>query len=223
MSVYFRKDIVNKHKITGIRQLTEHTFILQLERKGMSFLTGQFIVIRRPNTIDQREYTVYSGENEEFIEVLVREVSDGKVTPQLKKLAPGEFVEVDGPFGFFRFQPQLFPVQDFLFIATGTGISPFHSFIRSYPNLNYRLVHGVRFANEAYEHEHFNKERLTLCTTGDKKGNYFGRVTGYLQNIHVTPETQCFLCGNSNMIQDAFDILTRKGVPVQNMYTEVYF
>ncbi len=214
---------MNIHKIIAIRQLTEHTFILQMERRNMPFLTGQFITIRRPGTIDQREYTVYSGEKDDVMEVLVREVNYGKVTPRLKKLKPGDQVEVDGPFGFFRFQPNMFPVQDFLFVATGTGISPFHSFVRTYPNLNYRLVHGVRYGNECYDHEHFEKERITLCTTGDQNGHFNGRVTDYLASQEINPETQCFLCGNSEMIQQAFDILSGKGVPVQNIYTEVYF
>ncbi len=214
---------MNIHKVIALRPLTEHTYIVQLERKDIAFQTGQFIVIRRPGTIDQREYTIYNGESEGALEVLVREVDDGKVTPQLKKLKPGDQVEVDGPFGFFRFHPNMFPVQNFLFVATGTGISPFHSFVRTFPDLNYKLIHGVRYANEAYEHDHFKKERITLCTTGDKNGHYNGRVTEYLAGQNIKPETQCFLCGNSEMIQQAFDILTGKGVPVQNIYTEVYF
>ncbi len=214
---------MDKHRVIALRPLTEHTFILQLERKNLPFQTGQFVIIRRPRTIDQREYTVYSGEQEKFLEVLVREVNDGKVTPQLKKLKPGDQVEVDGPFGFFRFQPKLFPSQDFLFVATGTGISPFHSFIRTYPNLNYRLIHGVRYQNEAYGHEHFENQRIILCTTGDNNGSFHGRVTDYLSSRDFEQETQCFLCGNSQMIQQAFDILTGKGIPVQNIYTEVYF
>ncbi|MFW6290357.1 MAG: FAD-binding oxidoreductase [Mariniphaga sp.] len=211
------------HKVVALRPLTEHTFILQLERRDFAFQTGQFIVLRRPGTIDQREYTIYNGENEDVLEVLVREVDDGKVTPRLKKLIPGDTVEVDGPFGFFRFHPKMFTVQDFLFVATGTGISPFHSFVRTFPKLNYRLIHGVRYRNEAYEHEHFERERVILCTTGDRNGHFNGRVTEYLKGQDINPDTQCFLCGNSEMIQESFDILTGKGVPVQNIYTEVYF
>ena len=189
----------------------------------MQFMTGQFVIIRRINTIDQREYTIYSGEKDEYLEVLVREVNDGKVTPQLNKLRPGDKVEVDGPFGFFRFQPQYFPAQNFLFIATGTGISPFHSFIRTYPDLDYKLIHGVRYRHEAYEHEHFDKDKITLCTTADNNGNFKGRVTEFLEENPIQEDTQCFLCGNSKMIQEAFDLLTSKGIPVQNIYTEVYF
>lgn len=206
-----------------MRHLTESTFVLQMERNGLPFQTGQFVIIRRPGTIEQREYSVYSGEQNNFLEVLVREVNDGKVTPRLKKIQPGDELEVDGPFGFFRFQPEMFPSKKFLFVATGTGISPFHSFVKTYPELDYRLIHGVRYGEEAYEHHHFKKEKITLCTSGDNSGDFNGRVTDYLAGSKTDKETQCFLCGNSEMIHEAFDILTGKGIPVQNIYTEVYF
>ncbi len=226
MSSCFRKQKtgkLKKHLITAVRHLTDSTFVLQLERKDLPFQTGQFVILRRPGTIDQREYTIYSGEQNDFLEVLVREVTDGKITPTLKKMHPGVELEVDGPFGFFRFQPTMFPTQKFLFVATGTGISPFHSFVKTYPELNYKLVHGVRYGEEAYEHGHFKKEKVTLCTTGDKTGDFNGRVTDYLYNQKLDKDTQCFLCGNSEMIHEAFDILTGIGIPVQNIYTEVYF
>ncbi len=214
---------MEKLKITNIRHLTETTFVVRMERNNLPFQTGQFIILRRLNTVDQREYTVYSGEQDPFLEILVREIAEGKVTPRLKKLKQGMELEVDGPFGFFRFQPQMFPKNRFLFVATGTGISPFHSFVRTYPHLDYHLVHGVRFGKEAYDHADFDKQKITLCTTGDRSGDFNGRVTDYLATLEIEPTTPCFLCGNSEMIQEAFDILTWKKVPVQNIYTEVYF
>ncbi|SHF66080.1 ferredoxin--NADP+ reductase/benzoate/toluate 1,2-dioxygenase reductase subunit [Mariniphaga anaerophila] len=214
---------MKKHKIIAVRHLTKSTFVLRIERKGLPFQTGQFVILRRPGTIEQREYSVYSGEQDDYLEVLVREVTSGKVTPRLKKMKPGDELEIDGPHGFFRFQPTLFPVQKFLFLATGTGISPFHSFVKTYSELNYKLVHGVRFREEAYEHQIFEKQKITLCTSVDKTGDFNGRITDYLCTQELDNDTQCFLCGNSAMIYEAFDILTGKGIPVRNIYSEVYF
>jgi NAD(P)H-flavin reductase len=110
-----------------------------------------------------------------------------------------------------------------LFIATGTGISPFHSFVQTYPDLDYTLVHGVRLKEEAYEHCDFDNEKVTLCTSGDSTGDFYGRVTDYLFTQKLDASTNCFLCGNSEMIYEMFDMLTGKGVPVSNIYSEVYF
>ena len=213
---------MEKHKVIQTRQLTDSTFVVRLEKNGLEFQTGQFILLGFSNT-DRREYSVYSGEREDFLEVLVREVEGGKVSSKLRRLESGDTVQVDGPFGFFKFSPDMYPVKKFLFVATGTGISPFHSFVKTHAELNYRLIHGVRFANEAYDHDDFQQERVTLCTSGDSDGDFYGRVTAYLAEQNIEKDTNCFLCGNSEMIYEVFDILTAKGIPVSNIYSEVYF
>jgi NAD(P)H-flavin reductase len=226
LSLDFRKQKtgkLKKHVITEVKHLTDSTFVLRMERNGMDFHTGQFVILRRPRTVDQREYTIYSGENDDSLDVLVREVTNGKVTPRLKNLSPGDEIEIDGPFGFFRFQPEMFSQKKFLFVATGTGISPFHSFVRTYPDIDYQLIHGVRLGDEAYNHDNFSKEKITLCTSGDKKGDFKGRVTDYLRQKDIDSATACFLCGNSEMILEAYDILIGKGVEAHNIFTEVYF
>lgn len=213
---------MKKHKVIQTRQLTDSTFVVRLEKNGLEFQTGQFILLGFSNT-DRREYSVYSGEREDFLEVLVREVEGGKVSSKLRRLESGDTVQVDGPFGFFKFSPDMYPVKKFLFVATGTGISPFHSFVKTHAELDYRLIHGVRFANEAYDHDDFQQERVTLCTSGDSDGDFYGRVTAYLAEQNIEKDTNCFLCGNSEMIYEVFDILTAKGIPVSNIYSEVYF
>lgn len=192
-----------------------------MERNDLSFQTGQFIILKFG--ADQREYSVYSSETDDFLEVLVREVEGGKISGKLRKMNPGDEIMVEGPFGFFKFNPERFPSKKFLFIATGTGISPFHSFVKTYPDLNYQLIHGVRFKNEAYEHADFGVERVTLCTSGEPGGDFYGRVTDYLFSVKPDADTNCFLCGNSEMIYEVFDMLTGKGIPVSNIYSEVYF
>lgn len=214
---------MKKHKVIETRQLTESTFVVRIERKKMTFQTGQFLLLGMNGASDRREYSVYSGEQEDYLEVLVREVDGGKISGKLKRLKSGDYLYVDGPFGFFKFKPEYFPSKRFLFIATGTGISPFHSFVQTYKELDYQLIHGVRYVEEAYDHNDFSADKITLCTTGDDKGNFNGRVTNYLVEEDIDANINCFLCGNSEMIYEAFDILTGKGVPVSNIYSEVYF
>ncbi len=211
------------HKIIDVRNLTDSTFVIRMERNNLVFQTGQFIMLSPGNSKVQREYSIYSGENDNFLEVIIREVENGLVSGKLKQLKFGDFVNIDGPFGSFKFHPSMFSAEKFLFIATGTGISPFHSFVKTFPSLDYQLIHGVRYAGEAYEHYDFDKSRVTLCTSGDSGGDFDGRVTDFLAGQKLNRETNCFLCGNSEMISEVFDILTAKGIPVSNIYSEVYF
>ncbi|MCG6188836.1 FAD-binding oxidoreductase [Maribellus maritimus] len=214
---------MREFKVEIIRYLTDSTYVVRIKRNGFKFQTGQFVMLSPEKLAQQREYSVYSGENDPYIEVLIREVKDGDTSKRLKLLHPGDKLKLDGPFGFFNFHPDKFTGDLFLFVATGTGISPFHSFIRTFPKLNYHLIHGVRYGHEAYEHDDFAKDRITLCTSGDSSGDFEGRVTDYVTLQKLNPDTNCFLCGNSEMITEMFDILTAKGVPVSNIYSEVYF
>jgi ferredoxin--NADP+ reductase/benzoate/toluate 1,2-dioxygenase reductase subunit len=210
-------------KVQGIRLLTNSTYVLKMDRKGMQFKPGQNLNLGLAGDTEKRDYSIYSAEGDEYLEVLVKEVDKGLVSKKLKKLKPGDLIEVDGPFGFFTINEEDIPTKKFLFIASGTGISPFHSIVRSYPKLEFKLLHGVRYGEETYEKEHYPADRYISCLSKDTGGNFKGRVTDYLRQYPVSPDTLCYLCGNVNMIYDAFDILKEQGVPSGNLHAEVYF
>lgn len=212
------------HKIINIRELADSAFILEIERKGMSFEPGQHILLGKAGDIHHREYSIYSGVNEEVLEVLVKEVEDGEVSKVLRKLKPGDEVEVQGPFGFFTLEEEFRTNgNSFLFIASGTGISPFHSMVKSIPGLNYKLLHGIRYADASFESDHYEAERYISCTSRDDKGDFHGRVTDYIKQAEIDQNTHCFLCGNFEMIRDAMDLLEEKGIAQDHLHAEVYF
>ena len=213
----------NLSKLLAIRNLTDSAYILRFERNDMNFQAGQYITVGHKDDVDVREYSIYSTEQEPFLEVLIKEVEEGKLSKQLKNITVGEELKVDGPFGFFTLSKSAVEHRKFLFVASGTGISPFHSMIGSYPNLNYKLLHGVRFGNEAYEKVHYHNDKITVCTSRDKNGDYHGRVTDYLKKHRVTADTHVYLCGNCNMIYDVYDILSEQDFPSDNIHAEVYF
>jgi ferredoxin--NADP+ reductase/benzoate/toluate 1,2-dioxygenase reductase subunit len=209
--------------VQGVRHLTDSTYIVRLDRKGMMFVPGQNLNIGLAGDPEKRDYSIYSSLEDNFLDILVKEVDDGLVSKKLKKLKPGDSIEVDGPFGFFTIKDEDISTKKFLFIASGTGIGPFHSIALSYPELNYKLIHGVRNRNETYEKDHYPAGCYIGCLSKDKKGEFRGRVTDYLRQNPVDPDTLCYLCGNVNMIYDAFDILKEQGVPSGNLHAEVYF
>ena len=218
--------VTTKNNIVSVktkRNLTDTTYVLRLERGGMEFDAGQYISLGLPGTSEKREYSIYSGTREDYIEVLIKEIDEGVVSRQLKQLNPGSKAEMDGPFGFFTLGTEQKAGQKLVFIASGTGIAPFHSFINSYNDLDYRIIHGVRHSNEAYESEVYDPERYTLCASRDDKGNYRGRVTEYLKEHPADPDADYYLCGNSNMIHDVYDILKAQGVDAGKIHAEVYF
>lgn len=212
------------HEIIQVRNLTDSTFVIRLERKGLPFKTGQHINAGPANSQYTREYSIYSGENDDYIEILVKEVLDGFISPVLKQKRPGDMLKIEEPVGYFSLPRKLSPDDKLLFVATGTGISPFHSFIKTYPDINYTLIHGIRNTEEKYEAEFYEPGRYIPCTSRQKStSSYFGRVTDYLEENPPEKGTRCYLCGNRDMIQDAYDILTQKGIPMEMIHAEVYF
>jgi ferredoxin--NADP+ reductase len=212
-----------KHTVKQVINLTPETFIIRLNRLNFKFEPGQYVVIRIPDQNKGREYSIYSGVNDDYLDFLVREISEGEFSRYLRHLTVGSELDVEGPKGYFIPDEQTKQGNPVMLIATGTGISPFHSYIKSYPELNYKVLHGVHFADEAYGRESFDPKRYILCTSRTDHGDYFGRVSYFLKENPVDVEMICYLCGNSDMINEVTTILEKYGLPPRNIRTEVFF
>lgn len=206
------------------RILTDSTFVLRFDKKGMQFEPGQYICVGPGGEMHMREYSIYSPAREDYLEILVKDVPEGHVSRRLAACRPGDVLTVEGPFGFFTLEEDWRKHRHVL-IATGTGISPFHCFVGSCPDLDYTLLHGVRYGSERYEHGAYDRTRVLTCTTGDESGDYRGRVTDWLREHRdgIDREARYYLCGNCDMIYQAFDILQDAGVPHNRLFAEVYF
>ncbi|MBN2347384.1 MAG: hypothetical protein JXJ22_01020 [Bacteroidales bacterium] len=211
------------YKIHSVRNLTDTTYILRFDRNNMQFEAGQHITLGVQGDNQTREYSIYSTEKDPFLEVLIKEVDHGMVSKRLKKLSKGDVLNVDGPFGFFTIGSFPAPGKKYLFIATGTGIAPFHSIAGSHNSLDYRILHGVRYSEEAYEKEFFPNNRYILCTSRDSTGDFTGRVTDYVRKNPVDSDTLVYLCGNCDMIYEVYDVLISQGLRSDKIRTEVYF
>lgn len=213
----------NYYKVVNIRQLTENTFVLSMPKSRFKFIAGQHISLSILGDYQSREYSIYSAEEGENLEILVKEVEGGYFSPKLKHLKIGEMVEVHGPFGKFGLDEKKKDTHKHVFIASGTGIAPFHGMVKSYDALNYELIHGVRYASEAYEIEDYDRSKFTICASRDVKGDFNGRLTEYLKKTDFAKNTCFYLCGNSDMIFDAMEILKDKGFDRESVTVEVYF
>lgn len=162
--------------------------------------------------------------DDDYIEIMVRLIWEGAFTPRLIVLKKGNVVSLEGPYGFFTIRNEEITRKHYYLIATGVGISPFLSFIRSYKDINYTLLHGVRHGYEAYRHNMIPYERRILCTSRDQSGNFYGRVTGYLkEHTDLIPESVFYLCGNSNMIEQVTELLENWGIDPFDIRQEVFF
>jgi len=211
-------------KVLEIEYLTANTFKLRTERPQVHIKAGQCFNLGVPGAGVNREYSMYSDAEAPYLDFLIREVDGGSVSPALKKLKPGEHVEIDGPYGEFCLKTPAFnSKRHYLFLASGTGIAPFHSFALTYPGIEYTILHGIRHPDEQYGADDFAPGAYIPCISKNVLGRPSFRVTDYLQNHPAQPDSLVYLCGNRSMIVDAFEILRDQGVPGDNLFTEVFF
>lgn len=210
-------------KVLDIRNLTESTYVLRLEKKDLQFTAGQYLVLQAGGHHRAREYSIYSPEDAPYLDLLIREVENGDISRELRNVKIGTTLEISGIFGFFVLRDVPSQPNHFTFVATGTGISPFHSIIRSNPGLHYDLIQGVRYENEAYDAADYPANCYHLCTSREKGGNFHGRVTQFLKEKGIRKDSVFYLCGNSAMIHEVTDLLEKNGIPPENIRTEVFF
>lgn len=210
------------HKVLDVQLLTESAYRIRCERNDLRFDAGQCVNLGFPGAGVNREYSTYSSENDPHLDFLIKEVGGGLVSVQLKTLKPGDEVEIHGSYGDFRIKSPG-DGRPYRFIGTGTGIAPFRSFVLSYPDLDYTIVHGVRYANERYDRHDYAPDRYVSCVSGENGGDFHGRVTDYLKRHPVRTDEVCYLCGNRAMISEVYDLLRAQGVPSDNILSEVFF
>ena len=210
-------------RVHYVRHLDHSTYVLRFDRRGFEFEPGQYVNLGVQDSIAMREYSIYSGAGDDFLEVLIREIEGGLVSRALGRCQPGDALSVQGPYGHFLTDPRERSSSLYLFIGTGTGVSPFHCLVRSYPDLEYLVLHGVRTDKERYDISAFDSSRYVSCVTRSGGGDFHGRVTRYLRENPVDPACLCYLCGNSDMIYEAYALLRGQGVPLDHLRAEIYF
>lgn len=214
---------MNTYPVLDIEHLSNNTFRLRVERPDITIVSGQCFNVGIPDLGINREYSMYSSANSKYLEFLIRSVEGGLISSELQKLKPGDLVEVDGAYGEFCLKDPLNKSQDYLFIATGTGIAPFHSFIKTYTKIKYKILHGVKSVDECYDSNAYEDGAYISCISKPKGSDEPRRVTDYLSGTEIAINTQIYVCGNRNMIVDVFDILHSKGVSGDRIITEVFF
>jgi ferredoxin--NADP+ reductase len=187
-----------------------------------------------PDKIIQRPYSIASATSQlRQFEFYISQVKSGQLTPRLFNRNPGDRIFVsDRIVGVFKLAetPQH---QDIVMIATGTGMAPYISFLRSYlterPNSKMAIIQG---AAKQWDLGYYSE--LTFLANSFKNFTYIPTLTdpdqtwnGYSMwieemldkeilakeaGIVIDPQkTHFFLCGNPKMVANVSGWLAAKG------------
>lgn len=210
-----QKVIVLNSKLIFNNQISSHAFLIRTTKGSFSFRSGQYVSLGIAGNSINREYSIFSGEEEPYLDFLIRKVKGGIFSNLLANLVPGDTIQINGPFGGFGLKQKS---GKHFFIASGTGIAPFHSMIVSNPNLDFKLLHGIREEDETYGVQDYSHAEYIPCFS--RKDN---RVTRQLKDLYLSKDSFYYLCGNQKMIFEASEILIQKDIPIENILTEVFF
>jgi len=219
------------------------------------FLPGQFAVIGLPakaprapmsdpeepggdpDRMIRRAYSIASSSlDRQYLELFVTMVRSGELTPRLFALAPGDRLWLGPKFtGMFTLR-DVPADQHVVFVATGTGLAPYMSMLRTQLECGgkrrHALLVGARHSWDlGYTAELATMARLCpnvifLPTVSRPEGEPapWAGATGYVQQLwtggaldrawggHPTPgDTHVFLCGNPGMIEQMQKTLEAEG------------
>ena len=191
--------------------------------RDFDFKAGQVIGIALKEDGPRRLYSICSGEKEREVHILYNVIDEGFLTPLLSDLDTGDTIWITEPRGEFTSSE-----EPAIWIATGTGIAPFYSMLKSGLVSNKILIHGNRFLEQFHFFEEFEgilgRNYIRCCTAEQNEDVYSGRVTDYLQEQpSLNPGIKYYLCGNAEMVVDTRDILINKGIPFDQIVSEIYF
>lgn len=245
------------YNATVISRLDINPFLIILgikpDQQPYNFKPGQYTVVglkastgrvkestpeANPKTGDaiiQRAYSIASANNTGELDFYLALVSHGELTPRLFTLQKNDRVYIGAKAtGVFTLDA-VAPTKSLLLMATGTGLAPYISMVRSQMNeLKNRkvvILHGVRHSGDlGYREEleelskkHANIVYMPVISQPAKDPTWTG-LSGYLQetlfsgevekrtSLEITPENfDAFICGNPSMIEAAIAKLTAVG------------
>ncbi|MEQ1884188.1 MAG: FAD-binding oxidoreductase [Bryobacteraceae bacterium] len=225
---------------TEIAPEVRHFVFEAVGMDDMKFTPGQFVALSDMigDKKITRAYSIASAPaSGNRFELCINLVPDGKFTPRLFALQPGESVTMQPPLGGFILRK---PVRDSVMIATGTGVAPFRSMLRNHFGAGdgangprFDLLFGVRHEPHLYYRDEFEKlqqeqpGRFQFWPTVTRPEPGYtgpsGRVTAHLEQvIQGRRDIDVYLCGLKEMVNDVRQTLLDQGFDKSQVKYERY-
>lgn len=199
------------------------------------FIPGQFVSLTETfgDKKITRAYSIASAPGGNRFDICLNLVEDGFFSPHLFGMAPGDTVETSAPLGYFVLRD---PSREAVFVATGTGVTPFRSILQAYLRQGdaheITLIFGVRYERnllyreefEQLEREHPNFHFIPTLSRPDS--GWTGR-TGHVQQhvlnaIGDRRDLDVYICGLKLMVDDVRAKLKALGFDRKQVIYEKY-
>lgn len=239
-----RPQLPSNATLVGRESLTDDIHVLRVrpDEGPLSFHPGQYVSLGlwHDGAWLQRPYSPAGHPGDRELELLVRHVPGGRLTPLLWSTAAGTRVRIGSAKGVFRLMPDDRRLH--LFLATGTGIAPMVAMVSALLELAVPpplvVVHGVRHAAELgfrKRLEQWRRQSSELVyvpaasrSDGSEAGVHRARALDLLpevwaQHLGDPGMVVAYLCGNPAVVEAAGEWLAGRGVPHDSIRCEEYW
>ncbi|QOY86016.1 ferredoxin--NADP reductase [Paludibaculum fermentans] len=215
-------------------EVRHFTFAVDL-LETLDFTPGQFVSFSRDvlGKSITRAYSIASAPSGNRFELCLNRVQDGRLSPWLFEMKPDDTIEMSGPLGYFV--PKA-PLRDAVFVATGTGVAPFRSFLRWPPvfaaSTSLALLFGTRSEEGILYRREFEELTAnrpgfrylpTLTRPGTGWAGRAGRVQAHLDEaLGGRNDIDVYVCGLKAMVDDVRTLLKSKGFDRKQIIVEKY-
>lgn len=227
----------SEQTITSKRAWAENIFTFTTTRpEGFEFKNGEFVTLglRPEGKLIPRAYSIVSTNEDEQLEFLSIAVPDGPLTSHLAEADAGSPIWINTKSTGSLTLDHVRPGRHLYMLATGTGLAPFMSLVRSsdvFDNFErIILVHSVRHSPAlAYRDELESRQndafRYVPTVTREEFPNTqrgadlfrSGQLTDQLDLPVADPEQdRVMLCGNPNMNREMTEYLDEHGWTMTN-------
>lgn len=205
----------------------------------MPFIAGQYVSIKVSEKGERRSYSICSSPDISHGFELAVDISPGGLgCHYLQSMKYGDELSLLGPMGRFVIEdsPPV-PEPALVFIATGSGITPFRPMLLDQLRLKKDtrpiiLYWGLRFETDLFWVQEFQElsqlypnfsfhpvisrptPAWTLCT---------GHVSDCLQTHGIIQPAGYYLCGNKPMIEETTALLQSNGVAPAAIHHEKFY
>lgn len=208
-----------------------------------AFRPGQYLslgIFVEDGSLLQRAYSIVGVSGDGYrVELFIRRVADGALSPRLWTLQPGTRVRLGPPKGLFVLDPA--DARPRVFVGTGTGLAPLLAMLAELSTRGDRapnvLIHGVSYRDElAYADRvagwvasGLNVWYVPAVSRPDDARNSdwrgtTGRADAVLARVLAEDPALlggvAYMCGNGNMLESCARLLVAAGMRPEDVRRE---
>ncbi|WP_234495037.1 FAD-binding oxidoreductase [Vibrio maritimus] len=223
-------------KVNSFTLATDDIIVIKLRMPptaNFDYLPGQYIDLSFKGV--KRSYSIANAkENGDELELHIRKVENGAMSDILfNQLKTNQLMRLEGPKGTFFVREDENPI---IFMATGTGIAPVKAMVEKLiadgDKRKVDIYWGMQYLKEIYtsefkaliaQHDNISLTPVLSRESSTSDEYYKGYVQhAVVDHFETLTNVTVYACGSLNMIEDAKNLLTSRGLPEESFHSDAF-